>query len=181
MSRHEEILEQMGRDPDAVADMLVAWEAELSKVMPEDFKDWWESDKSEWPSLARLTIESLREREKAAWETLLEAKSADTAKTEMRLNEIIQKLHLPANTNKRNIAARAVREKCPGGADLLDLKEWFSGISNFSHSDARAELCDEALVRINAMQEAMLKQIELENNLPESSLVRHLRKGRPSR
>lgn len=70
MTRHEEIMELMGTDPDAIADMLVAWETELSKVMPSDFKDWWNNSKTEWPLVARLVIESLREREKEAWDML---------------------------------------------------------------------------------------------------------------
>ena len=63
-------MEMMGTDPDAVADMLVAWETELSKVMPPDFKDWWQNSKSEWPMIARMTIERLRETEQLAWEML---------------------------------------------------------------------------------------------------------------
>lgn len=70
MNRHEEIMELMGTDPDAVADLLVSWETELSKVMPPDFKDWWENEKKEWPLVARLVIESLSEREKIAWDML---------------------------------------------------------------------------------------------------------------
>ncbi len=70
MNRHEEIMEMMGTDPDAVADMLVAWETELSKVMPLDFKDWWQNSKTEWPLVARMVIESLHEREKIAWDML---------------------------------------------------------------------------------------------------------------
>jgi len=38
--------------------------------MPPDFKDWWQNDRSEWPLIARLTIESLREREELAWSML---------------------------------------------------------------------------------------------------------------
>lgn len=74
MSRHEEIMELMGTDPDAVADMLVAWETELSKVMPPDFKDWWQNSKTEWPLVARTVIESLREREDIAWGMLSNTK-----------------------------------------------------------------------------------------------------------
>jgi regulator of replication initiation timing len=49
---------------------LQSWEDELSKVMPADFKDWWENSKSEWPIIAKLVIENLREREKIAWDML---------------------------------------------------------------------------------------------------------------
>jgi len=70
MNRHEEIMTMIGTNPDAFADMLVAWETELSKVMPPDYKDWWQNSKTEWPIVARMVIENLREREKAAWDML---------------------------------------------------------------------------------------------------------------
>ena len=44
---------------------LAQWQAELSKVMPPDFKDWWENSKAEWPLVARLVIEG-KNRELAA-------------------------------------------------------------------------------------------------------------------
>ena len=44
---------------------LTAWHTELSKVMPPDFKDWWENSKAEWPLVARLVIEG-KNRELAA-------------------------------------------------------------------------------------------------------------------
>ena len=50
--------------------MIVAWEAELSKVFAPDYKDWWQNSKEEWPMIARMTIESLREREQLAWDML---------------------------------------------------------------------------------------------------------------
>jgi len=49
---------------------IEAWESELSKVMPPDFKDWWQNSKDEWPVVARCVIESLREREREAWNQL---------------------------------------------------------------------------------------------------------------
>jgi hypothetical protein len=75
MNRHKEIMEMIGADPNAVADMLVAWETELSKTMPLDFKDWWQNSKTEWPLVARMLIESLRERENIAWSMLPNVKS----------------------------------------------------------------------------------------------------------
>lgn len=68
--RRDAIMELIATDPGAVADMLVAWETELSKVMPEDYKDWWQNSKEEWPMVARMSIESLREREQLAWDML---------------------------------------------------------------------------------------------------------------
>ena len=66
-------MEIMANDPDSVAEMLVAWETEIGKTMPKDFKDWWQNSPSEWPLVARLVIESLRERESLAWEMLANA------------------------------------------------------------------------------------------------------------
>lgn len=69
-TRHEEIMAQIRTDPNSVASMLVEWETELSKVMPLDYKDWWQNSKREWPIIARMSIESLREREKLAGEAV---------------------------------------------------------------------------------------------------------------
>ncbi len=68
MSRHAQIMEAMANNPDEVADRLIAWETEVGKTMPADFKDWRENDSSEWPLVTRTVIESMREREKEAWE-----------------------------------------------------------------------------------------------------------------
>lgn len=38
--------------------------------MPSDYKDWWQNSKAEWPLVARVTIEHLREREQSAREDL---------------------------------------------------------------------------------------------------------------
>jgi hypothetical protein len=37
---------------------LKAYDEELSKVMPPDFKDWWQNSKNEWPEIARWVIET---------------------------------------------------------------------------------------------------------------------------
>jgi len=49
---------------------LQRYDDELSSVMPEDYKDWWQNSKEEWPLVAKSSIESLREREEIAWEHL---------------------------------------------------------------------------------------------------------------
>jgi hypothetical protein len=41
---------------------LKAYDDELSKVMPPDFKDWWQNSKDEWPDIASWVITNLRER-----------------------------------------------------------------------------------------------------------------------
>lgn len=43
------------------------YERELSAVMPEDFKDWHQNDRREWPAVAAAVIRNLREREAMAW------------------------------------------------------------------------------------------------------------------
>lgn len=40
---------------------LKAYDEEISKVMPEDFKDWWENSKDEWPLVTRLVLEARQE------------------------------------------------------------------------------------------------------------------------
>lgn len=51
-----EVAEELERE-------LLTWETELSKVMPPDFKDWWQNSKKEWPEVARLVIEAHRKNE----------------------------------------------------------------------------------------------------------------------
>jgi len=61
MSRLKQIKKQIKQNPDKVAESLLEWETEISKVMPLDFKDWWQNSKEEWPLVARLSIQRLRE------------------------------------------------------------------------------------------------------------------------
>ena len=53
---------------------LKAYDDELSKVMPLDFKDWWQNSKDEWPQIAAAVITNLREREELAWQQLVECR-----------------------------------------------------------------------------------------------------------
>jgi cell division protein FtsL len=39
---------------------LQAYDDEISKEMPPDFKDWWENSKDEWPLITRLVLEARR-------------------------------------------------------------------------------------------------------------------------
>jgi len=66
---------------DARAD-LAKWESELSKVMPPDFKDWWQNSKAEWPLVARLAIESARKSEGIAWQQIETARAESDALAE---------------------------------------------------------------------------------------------------
>jgi hypothetical protein len=47
---------------------LQRYDEKLSSVMPNDYKDWWQGSKEEWPLIAKSSIESLREREELAWQ-----------------------------------------------------------------------------------------------------------------
>lgn len=49
---------------------LQRYDDELSSVMPEDYKDWWQNSKEEWPLLAKLSIVDARKSEEIAWEQL---------------------------------------------------------------------------------------------------------------
>lgn len=53
---------------------LIAWEDEISEVMPDDFSDWWQNDRSEWPMIAAACIKSLKTDNERAWKTVLELK-----------------------------------------------------------------------------------------------------------
>jgi hypothetical protein len=43
------------------AERLKAYDEEISKEMPEDFKDWWENSPEEYPLVTRLVLEGRRE------------------------------------------------------------------------------------------------------------------------
>lgn len=49
---------------------LRRYDEELSKVMPKDFKDWWQGSKEEWPEIAASIITERRRMEELAWEML---------------------------------------------------------------------------------------------------------------
>ena len=66
VTRMEPIWDEM----QALERELNAFHGELSKAMPSDYKDWWQNSKAEWPLVARVTIEHLREREQSALEDL---------------------------------------------------------------------------------------------------------------
>lgn len=63
-------VEQIIKERDEALKKVALWESELSKVMPPDFKDWWQNSKEEWPMVARMVIENLREREELAWKMM---------------------------------------------------------------------------------------------------------------
>ena len=75
---------------------LAKWEFELSKVMPADFKDWWQNSREEWPEVARMVIEGLRKQvemtDKAAEARVKELEAA------LRLRPIAEAGTVPEGT-----------------------------------------------------------------------------------
>jgi hypothetical protein len=71
--RRQELFELAQTNPEALVTQVLNWEDQLSSVMPKDLKDWWKNSRDEWPLVAKLVIESLRDREEEAW---MEAKVA---------------------------------------------------------------------------------------------------------
>lgn len=49
---------------------------ELSKTMPEDFKDWFQNDPLELPMIARHVIEDLKKENKMLWDMIDNVHSA---------------------------------------------------------------------------------------------------------
>jgi hypothetical protein len=49
---------------------------ELNKVMPEDYKDWWQNDPKELPIIARNTIEHLKKENEMLWSMIDNVQSA---------------------------------------------------------------------------------------------------------
>lgn len=46
---------------------LMDWEDELSSIMPKDFTDWWQTDRSEWPMVTTSLIRMLKADNDRAW------------------------------------------------------------------------------------------------------------------
>jgi hypothetical protein len=64
---------------------LQAYDEELSKVMPKDYKDWWQNSKDEWPLVARLVIEDLEKDREWCYETIdMMSKKIDELKEELK-------------------------------------------------------------------------------------------------
>lgn len=71
------------------SDALRKWEYELSKVMPPDYTGWWENSRSEWPVVARATIESIRGREESMAESALRL-AAEKHRLREALSELVK-------------------------------------------------------------------------------------------
>lgn len=59
---HISFARKLEKDNARLTNELRFWQSELSKVMPPDFKDWWQNSPREWPIVARRCIENLRNR-----------------------------------------------------------------------------------------------------------------------
>ena len=66
MNRRTQIARFIADKPGEAADLLLAWETEVGKTMPLDFKSWWENSPLEWPTVTRMVIEAHREQERLA-------------------------------------------------------------------------------------------------------------------
>jgi hypothetical protein len=55
---------------DLCTQKLMAWEDELSSVMPKDCTDWWKNDRAEWPMIASGTIRRLSSDNERAWKIM---------------------------------------------------------------------------------------------------------------
>lgn len=92
----------------------------------------------------------------------------------MKTHEIKAALGLPANLDSKRLASRALREHCAGGAELLDAKEWAAGIARTSRDEISAALGEEALVKLRAIEAALLTALEEAKELPRGSLTERI-------
>jgi hypothetical protein len=109
VTRMEPIWDEM----QALERELNAFHDELSKVMPSDYKDWWQNSKAEWPLVARVTIEHLREREQSALEDLERLERELNEAKEALAAELAMPTHLldvHAIANERD-SLRAINEE----------------------------------------------------------------------
>jgi len=83
------------------------YDTRLTAVMPPDYKDWHENSKTEWPLVAALTIQNLREREDWALNALREAQ----AKVERleRVRNAARAVFNAANSATREAALQSLR------------------------------------------------------------------------
>jgi len=73
LSERYDVVKQQRDDLEKIKSELARlqrYDDELSSVMPEDYKDWWQNSKEEWPLVAKLSIVDARESEEIAWEQL---------------------------------------------------------------------------------------------------------------
>jgi hypothetical protein len=66
---------------------LQAYDEELSKVMPPDFKDWHQNSKDERPEIARWVIENLR-KDRDSYESMIIKLSSHCAKQAEKIKEL---------------------------------------------------------------------------------------------
>lgn len=66
---------------------LQAYDEELSKVMPPDFKDWYQNSKDERPEISRWVIENLR-KDRDSYESMIIKLSSHCAKQAEKIKEL---------------------------------------------------------------------------------------------
>lgn len=85
--------------------------------------------------------------------------------------EIKQKLGLPDNLDGKRIRSRAIRECCAGGQELLDAKEWASGIATRSGDAVARKIGAEALRKLEVIEAALITALEATHGLPPGSIT----------
>lgn len=93
--------------------------------------------------------------------------------------EIKRILGIPEKVADRRIPAKALRAHAPGGAKLLEMKEWLAGVANASGSDISANMARSALRRLADVEIAMLGGVERSHGMPAGTLSLHARGGLP--
>lgn len=114
----EDGLEKMTAQRDAFRD-------ELSKVMPLDYKDWWENDKNEWPIVARLTIESKKRLIDMDRETIerMERKLAEVTQQRDEWKELYERLNESLASNKRLFSNKLAEKVIDGQVKRIKFLE----------------------------------------------------------
>lgn len=112
----------------------------------------------------------------------------------MTPTDLASQLELPPNTNSRNLVARALRQHCAGGAELLAAKEWAAGVANTARNAladprraaysaenrARREIAELALAKVLTIEAALIAALERVKSLPPGSLAKYQKGDRPS-
>ena len=139
---------------------LTAWHTELSKVMPPDFKDWWQNSKAEWPLVARLVIEG-KNRERAAadeYTATIERELAETAKDYHSLAELLDghdATECRANLVKLKSDLDAEREQ------VAILRSDEKRLVEFAKTyRARADDLDDTLAAERALADRLARELE---------------------
>jgi len=85
------------------------YDDQFSKLMPEDFKDWWQNDKSEWPVVAARLLADSRNDASRVWEMQARTmEERDTLRDELSAIRVEASEMIVRETMLRNALARLV-------------------------------------------------------------------------